>query len=295
MQEYKIINKIVECNHPPKNKSDLWLRNKNGQRILYRYISGYWVNIGNVLTASLATSVSTGVVQPDGITIKINNNGIISSMLINDEEVLTTNTYSSSKIKELLDAFKLEVEEAFDEINEDIDTLEESIVTLNSSLTTQIDRIDNLSTSKANVNHNHVITDITDLNTMLSTLSDNISTINSNISGINTILANKQNTLTPGNNITIENNVINANINITQSTGTSTTAVMSQNAVTTELATKANTTDLNAKQNTLTQGEGIKLQNNTISLNSWRGTQAQYDALSSETKNSLYLAIIIDA
>ena len=64
---------------------------------------------------------------------------------------------------------------------------------------------------------------------------------------VDTALASKQATLTAGTNITIVDNVISAtgggsDINVVQTTGTSTTDVMSQNAVTTQLNNKANKT-----------------------------------------------------
>ena len=62
------------------------------------------------VTVGVATTTSTGVVQPDGTTILIDENGVISSVGggggagINDSSASTTETYSSMKIEELVQA-----------------------------------------------------------------------------------------------------------------------------------------------------------------------------------------------
>lgn len=81
-------------------------------------------------------------------------------------------------------------------------------------------------------------------------------------------LSAKQNTLTAGTGIDITDNTISAtNIGptVVQTTGTSTTSVMSQNAVTTALAGKANTSSVPVITMTTTDpGEGATLAANSF-------------------------------
>ena len=54
--------------------------------------------------------------------------------------------------------------------------------------------------------------------------------------------------------------------------------------------TKAETDALlDEKQDTLTEGDGIKIENNEIKVKYWLGTQAEYDALQTKDPSTLYL------
>ena len=104
--------------------------------------------------------------------------------------------------------------------------------------------------------------DVQTLFDLLDANTTNISTNAGNISALQTAMAGKQNNLTAGANISISGNTISAT-NTTYSAGNgidiSGTTIL---ADTTVLATK---TDLQSKQNTLTAGENITIQNNVIS------------------------------
>ena len=118
---------------------------------------------------------------------------------------------------------------------------------------------------------------------------------------VTTALASKQGTLSAGTGVDITNDVISvtggggSSVTVVQTTGTSTTDVMSQNAVTTALASKQDTlvsgTNIKSINGNSILGSGnidIEGGNNVVEL-----TQAQYNALTTKDPDTFY--IITDA
>ena len=120
----------------------------------------------------------------------------------------------------------------------------------------------------------------------INTINDNIDNINNNIDNINNNLSNKQDKLTAGDNITITDNIISANIPGTPSSITVDTELSGasvnpvQNKVITNNINSINNNidninnnidniniNISNKQDKLTAGNNITITNNTISAN----------------------------
>ena len=137
-------------------------------------------NIYDVVTSfDLATTKNAGIVKPDGSTVFINENGVISakSSEIDDANTSAQSTWSSSKI------------------NTEISTVAQEVVNVQGNVAS-------------------LDADVSTLKPIVESHTTSISSINDNIalamSDITELKDGKQDKLTAGNNITIEGNVISA-------------------------------------------------------------------------------------
>lgn len=137
-------------------------------------------NVYDVVTSfDLATTESAGIVKPDGSTVFIDENGVISakSSEIDDASTSTQSTWSSSKI------------------NTEISTVAQKVVDVQSNVAS-------------------LDADVSTLKPIVESHTTSISSINDSIaiamSDITELKEGKQDKLTAGNNITIEGNVISA-------------------------------------------------------------------------------------
>lgn len=137
-------------------------------------------NVYDVVTSfDLATTENAGIVKPDGSTVLIDENGVISakSSEIDDASTSTQSTWSSSKI------------------NTEISTVAQKVVDVQSNVAS-------------------LDADVSTLKPIVESHTTSISSINDSIaiamSDITELKEGKQDKLTAGNNITIEGNVISA-------------------------------------------------------------------------------------
>lgn len=137
-------------------------------------------NVYDVVTSfDLATTESAGIVKPDGSTVFIDENGVISakSSEIDDANTSTQSTWSSSKI------------------NTEISTVAQEVVDVQGDIAS-------------------LDADVSTLKPIVESHTTSIGSINDSIamamSDITELKEGKQDKLTAGNNITIEGNVISA-------------------------------------------------------------------------------------
>lgn len=137
-------------------------------------------NVYDVVTAfDLATTENAGIVKPDGSTVFIDENGVISakSSEIDDANTSTQSTWSSSKI------------------NSEITTVAQEVVNVQGDVAS-LDADMSVLKPKVETNHANIVA-----------LNDSLTIA---MSDINELKGGKQDKLTAGNNITIEGNVISA-------------------------------------------------------------------------------------
>ena len=137
-------------------------------------------NVYDVVTSfDLATTENAGIVKPDGSTIFIGENGVISakSGAIDDSNTSTQSTWSSSKINTEIST-----------VAQEVVGIQGDVASLNADVSTLKPTVESHTTSIGAINDSIAIA----------------------MSDITELKSGKQDKLTAGNNITIEGNVISA-------------------------------------------------------------------------------------